>query len=129
MWRFSYMHISRKFSRWGRAKFQLQTTVDQSFTISKPKPWTPPPQPPLDLHMSYHVSTEPNIMMMNHEKKQQQLFSYSIHKRCRSAALVCRVIRPSFFIFYFTDIFRNKLVSEDEIKIKIKFIRTIFQLN
>ena len=34
-----------------------------------------------------------------------------------------------FFIFCFTDFFRNKLVSEDEIKIKIKFIWTIFQLN
>ena len=34
-----------------------------------------------------------------------------------------------FFIFCFTDFFRNNLVSEDEIKIKIKFIRTIFQLN
>ena len=34
-----------------------------------------------------------------------------------------------FFIFCFTDFFRDKLVSEDEIKIKIKFIRTIFQLN
>ena len=34
-----------------------------------------------------------------------------------------------FFILCFTDFFRNKLVSEDEIKIKIKFIRTIFQLN
>ena len=32
-----------------------------------------------------------------------------------------------FLIFCFTDFFRNKLVSEDEIK--IKFIRTIFQLN
>ena len=32
-----------------------------------------------------------------------------------------------FFIFCFTDFFRNKLVSEDEIKIKIKFIRTIFK--
>ena len=28
-----------------------------------------------------------------------------------------------FFIFCFTDFFRNKLGSEDEIKIKIKFIR------
>ena len=35
----------------------------------------------------------------------------------------------NFFIFCFTDFFLNKLVSEDEIKIKIKFIRTIFQLN
>ena len=35
----------------------------------------------------------------------------------------------SFFIFCFTDFFRNKLGSEDEIKIKIKFILTIFQLN
>ena len=34
-----------------------------------------------------------------------------------------------FFLFFFTDFFCNKLVSEDEIKIKIKFIRTIFQLN
>ena len=34
-----------------------------------------------------------------------------------------------FFIFCFTDFFRNKLVSEDEIKMKIKFIRTIFQLH
>ena len=34
-----------------------------------------------------------------------------------------------FFIFCFTDFFRNKLVSEDELKIKIKFIQTIFQLN
>ena len=35
----------------------------------------------------------------------------------------------SFFIFCFTDFFHYKLESEDEIKIKIKFIRTIFQLN
>ena len=37
-------------------------------------------------------------------------------------------VRPSFFflIFCFTDFFRNKLASEDEIRIKI--IRTIFQL-
>ena len=34
-----------------------------------------------------------------------------------------------FFIFCFADVFRNRLVSEDEIKIKIKFIQTIFQLN
>ena len=39
------------------------------------------------------------------------------------------MLRPSFLIFCFTDFFRKKLVSEDEIKIKIKFIRTIFQLN
>ena len=32
-------------------------------------------------------------------------------------------------LFYFTDFFRNKLGVEDEIKIKIKFIQTIFQLN
>ena len=32
-----------------------------------------------------------------------------------------------FFIFCFTDFFRDKLRSEDEIKMKIKFIRTIFQ--
>ena len=38
-------------------------------------------------------------------------------------------VRPSFFIFCFADFFRNKLVSDDEIKIKIKFIRTIFRLN
>ena len=37
------------------------------------------------------------------------------------------MVRPSFFIFCFTDFFRNKLLSEDEIK--IKFIQTIFQLN
>ena len=34
-----------------------------------------------------------------------------------------------FFIFCFTHFFSNKLGLEDEIKIKIKFIRTIFQLN
>ena len=39
----------------------------------------------------------------------------------------CIHVRPE--LFYFTDIFRNKLGSEDEIKIKIKFIRTFFQLN
>ena len=38
-------------------------------------------------------------------------------------------VRRFFFIFCFTDFFRNKLAAEDEIKIKIKFIRTIFQLN
>ena len=38
-------------------------------------------------------------------------------------------LSQSFFIFCFTDFFGNKLVSEDEIKIKIEFIRTIFQLN
>ena len=38
-------------------------------------------------------------------------------------------IRPEFFYFLFYLFFHNKLVSEDEIKIKIKFIRTIFQLN
>ena len=38
------------------------------------------------------------------------------------------LVRPE-FIFCFTDFFRNKLVSEDEIKIKLKFIWTIFQLN
>ena len=31
--------------------------------------------------------------------------------------------------FCFTDFFRNKLGSEDEIEIEIKFISTIFQLN
>ena len=39
------------------------------------------------------------------------------------------IIRPEFFYFLFYRFFRNKLGSEDEIKIKIKFIRTIFQLN
>ena len=34
-----------------------------------------------------------------------------------------------FFIFCFTDFFRNRLVSEDKIIIKIKFMQTIFQLN
>ena len=34
-----------------------------------------------------------------------------------------------FFIFCFTIFFRNKLGLEDEIKIKIKFIQTTFQLN
>ena len=35
-----------------------------------------------------------------------------------------------FFVFFcFTIFFCNKLGSEDEIKIRIKFIRTIFQLN
>ena len=42
------------------------------------------------------------------------------HQTCAAKAKV-------FFIFCFTDFFRNKLGSEDEIK--IKFIRTIFQLN
>ena len=37
------------------------------------------------------------------------------------------VTKVSFFIFCFTDFFRNKLGAEDEIK--IKFVRTIFQLN
>ena len=37
----------------------------------------------------------------------------------------CKAI--AFFIFCFTIFFRNKLGSEDEIK--IKFIQTIFQLN
>ena len=31
------------------------------------------------------------------------------------------------FVFCFNDFFRNKLASEDIIKLKIKFIRTIFQ--
>ena len=40
------------------------------------------------------------------------------------------MIRPSFFfIFCFTNFFHNKLGSEEGIKIKIKFIQTIFQLN
>ena len=34
-----------------------------------------------------------------------------------------------FFIFCFTDFFCNKFGLEDDIRIKIKFIRTIFQLN
>ena len=34
-----------------------------------------------------------------------------------------------FFIFCFTNFFRSKLGSDDEIKIKLKFNRTIFQLN
>ena len=39
-------------------------------------------------------------------------------------------VRPSFFYCFVLPIFfRNKLGLEDEIKIKIKFIRTIFQLN
>ena len=37
-------------------------------------------------------------------------------------------VRPSFFYFLFYRFFRNKLVSEDEIEIKIKFIRTIFPI-
>ena len=43
----------------------------------------------------------------------------------------CKVnmLRPSFFIFCFTDFLGKKLGSEDEMKINIKFIRTIFQLN
>ena len=34
-----------------------------------------------------------------------------------------------FFTFCFTDFFRNKLGSEEEMTIKIKFIQTIFQMN
>ena len=43
--------------------------------------------------------------------------------------IIKRVVQSSasFFIFCFTDFFCNKLGSEDEIK--IKFIRTVFQLN
>ena len=33
-----------------------------------------------------------------------------------------------FFIFCFTDFFRNKLVSEDEIKIKVVFPSILIQL-
>ena len=40
---------------------------------------------------------------------------------------VYRTIGPT--LVCFTDCFRIKLESEDEIKIKIKFIWTIFQLN
>ena len=36
------------------------------------------------------------------------------------------MIRPEFFYLLFYSFFCNKLGSEDEIKIKIKFIRTIF---
>ena len=40
-----------------------------------------------------------------------------------------REVRPLFFLFFVLQFFCNKLVSEDEMKIRIKFIRTIFQLN
>ena len=38
------------------------------------------------------------------------------------------IIRP-FFYFFVLQIFSQQVLSEDEIKIKIKIIRTIFQLN
>ena len=38
-------------------------------------------------------------------------------------------LRPEFFYLLFYRFFGNKLGAEDEIKIKIKFIWTIFQLN
>ena len=47
--------------------------------------------------------------------------------RPRYQVSVYRTIGPLVY-FLFTDFFRNKLGSEDEIKIKIKFIWTIFQL-
>ena len=40
-----------------------------------------------------------------------------------------RTLGHRFLIFCFTEFFRNKLRSEDEIKIKIKFLWTIFQFN
>ena len=36
-------------------------------------------------------------------------------------------LRPCFFIFCFIDIFRNKLGSEDDIK--LRFIQTVLKLN
>ena len=39
------------------------------------------------------------------------------------------MVRLSLFYFLYTDFFGNKLGSEEEIKMKIKFIRTIFQVN
>ena len=50
--------------------------------------------------------------------------------RPRYQVSVYRTIGPLFFfIFCFNDFFCNKLGWKDEIKIKLKFIRTIFQLN
>ena len=43
--------------------------------------------------------------------------------------LIVITVRPSFFFFCFTDFFRNKLVSEDEIKIKIKFNWKMVRMN
>ena len=39
------------------------------------------------------------------------------------------MVRPSFFYFFVLSIFFATRWSENEIKIKIKFIRTIFELN
>ena len=51
-----------------------------------------------------------------------------IHSICVRAEL--RESKGHRFLFFVLPIFfRNKLGSEDELKIKIKFIRTIFQLN
>ena len=65
----------------------------------------------------------------------QQCFLFFIvvvipgHNLGNSQVSINRTIGPTLVIFCFTDFFCNKLVSEDEIKIKIKFIRTIFLLN
>ena len=54
-----------------------------------------------------------------------------IHSICVRAELRESLGHCFFFLLFFVlpIFFRNNLGSEDEIKIKIKFIRTIFQLN
>ena len=47
--------------------------------------------------------------------------------RPRYQVRVFRTIGP--LLLFFTDFFRNKLGWVDEIKINIKLVRTIFQLN
>ena len=61
-----------------------------------------------------------------------RLFSRHVFFPSLPIKIFCRhlnILGHRFFIFGLQVFFRNKLVSEDEINIKIKFIRTIFQLN
>ena len=63
-------------------------------------------------------SQELSIKPSNYAEGSDSSYHLMVYTRLEPKAKV-------FFIFCFTDFFRNKLGSEDEIKIKIKFIQVI----
>ena len=91
----------------------------------------------MELYMK-HQRPKPIIVYTNYDPRLTLTYftamsNYPVQKPqrkvflCNAYCMTC--LGHRFFIFCCTDFFRNKLVSGDEIKIKIKFIWTIFQLN
>ena len=79
--------------------------------------------------LNLYFEEEEQQKTTNFHLKVVKLYSQKYHKKIAHAFNVMVTVRPLLFYLLFYRFFRDKLGLEDEIKIKIKLIRTIFQLN